>query len=170
MGREVRRVPPNWKHPRDERGHEVPLLSGSYAATVLRWDECDKQWQAGFRDNWEGGWKPLDGSEECATYAEWNGDRPRPEDYMPDWPDNERTHYQMYETTSEGTPISPVRETPEALARWLADHGADANAGTTASYEAWLRVCRGGYAPSMVMKGGVLMSGVEGLKTETPRE
>ena len=44
-------------------------------------------------------------------------------------PIEERTHYQMYETCTEGTPISPVMETPENLARWLADNGASAFGG-----------------------------------------
>ena len=69
--------------------------------------------------------------------------------------------YVMYENTSEGTPISPAFETPEALARWLADTGASSFAGMTATYERWLNGARGGYAPSMVMAGGHLMSGVE---------
>ena len=59
---------------------------------------------------------------------------------MPDWPEAERTHYQMYETTTPGTPISPVMETPEALARWLfkdsPDHDYFATSGAT--YESWL--------------------------------
>jgi len=67
----------------------------------------------------------------------------------------------MYETTSEGTPISPAFETPEALARWLTDTGASAFGKSTAPYEAWLSVCNGGYAPSLVMVGGELISGVE---------
>ena len=91
-----------------------------------------------------------------------------PPDYnipvMPDWPETERTHYQMYETTTEGTPISPVMSSPEELARWLVDNEADAFAGQPASYEAWLRMCRGGYAPSMVITNGVIESGVEALK------
>ena len=76
----------------------------------------------------------------------------------------ERTLYMMYETCTEGTPISPAFKTPEELARWLADSGASAFGNMTASYEAWLRVCRGGYACSAVMHGGKFQSGVEGLK------
>lgn len=43
--------------------------------------------------------------------------------YMPDWPAAERTHWQMYETVSEGTPISRAHPTPEALASELAHTG-----------------------------------------------
>jgi len=56
----------------------------------------------------------------------------------------------MYENTSEGTPISPPFETPEELARWLADNNASAFGGMTATYEQWLATCKGLYAPSMV--------------------
>lgn len=70
---------------------------------------------------------------------------------MPSWPESERTHFQMYETTSEGTPISPALPTGEELARWLADHGASAFGTMTATYEQWLAVIRGAYAPSAVL-------------------
>lgn len=80
------------------------------------------------------------------------------------WSAEEATHYMMYETTSEGTPISPDFSTPEELARWLADTGASAFADQTASYEGWLRVARGGYACSAVsVGGGSLVSGVDAL-------
>ena len=80
---------------------------------------------------------PLFDSDEYEEHREWwqNGemDEPDPADYMPD--SAERTHYQMYETVSEGTPISPPMTTKEALARWLEDHDANACAGQVATYE-----------------------------------
>ena len=82
-------------------------------------------------------------------------------EYMPDWPEAERTHLMMYENTSEGTPISPPFATPEELARWCADNGASAFGASKATYEQWLSVARGGYAPSMVIVDGKMMSGVE---------
>ena len=82
---------------------------------------------------------------------------------MPNWPAEQRTHLMMYEDTSEGTPISPAFKTPEELARWLADNNASAFGSDTASYEAWLRVARGGWAPSMVVADGKVQNGVEAL-------
>lgn len=79
---------------------------------------------------------------------------------MPEWTDKERTHYQMYQTVSEGTPVSPVFATPEGLAKWLADNEIDAGRGP-ATYKQWLNVARGGYAPSAVIINGQVMSGVE---------
>lgn len=91
-------------------------------------------------------------------HAGW---RPDPDDYMPVFPEGAATGWCMYETTSEGTPISPVFESPEALARWLADTGASAFGRDTATYDQWLRMALVGWAPSMVATGNVLQSGVE---------
>lgn len=81
------------------------------------------------------------------------------------WPEAERTHYMMYEdTTDEGTPISPAMESPEALAQWLTDNKASAFGHSTATYEQWLPICRGGWAPSMVYDNrNGLRSGVEAM-------
>ena len=59
--------------------------------------------------------------------------------------------WQMWETTSEGSPISPVCDSPESLARWLADNEASAFGGETATAEQWLAMIQCGYAPSMVV-------------------
>lgn len=163
MGREVRMVPVDWQHPKDEKGHYIPLHSGSWAERHAEWLEAHRQWQNGFRENYRGDgpkFVPKD-DDDTGTYTEYAGGIPSPDDYMPDWPADQRTHYMMYEDTSEGTPISPAFETPEELARWLADNGASAFGGMTASYEHWLSVARGGFAPSMVIDGGKMMSGVE---------
>lgn len=142
MGREVRRVPKDWQHPKDENGHYRPLYEG-YAGAKLDFEktQAEKGLQAAIED--------------------W-GSVPDQNDYMPDWPESEKTHWQMYESVTEGTPISPVMESPGALAHWLADNQGDAGAGRTASYEQWLSTIRRGFAPSMgVVDGRGLISGVE---------
>ena len=121
MGREVRRVPATWEHPKDASGNYVPMHE--------HFTYNDEEVEEGLRDGWLSGSPP-------------HYDVP----VMPQWPDSERTHYQMYEDTSEGTPISPIMESPETLARWLVDNHASAFADNTASYESWLAVCRGGFA------------------------
>ena len=144
MGREVRRVPANWQHPTDNKGRHHPLFDGSYAEHAREWDGEAAHWERGMvRDYDTGGWKPKPPSAiGLRSFVEWHGERPVPEDYMPDWPESERTHWQMYETCTEGTPISPAMESPEALARWLADNGASAFGSSTASYDAWLATIR----------------------------
>ncbi len=146
MGREVRRVPADWQHPIDpQTGRFRPLYDGAKFAERLR------EWNDG-NTKWSRGEFPDYASEENRklTYSEWSGDQPKARDYMPAWPDEQRTHLMMYEDTSEGTPISPAFATPEELARWLADNGASSFGNSTASYEAWLRIARGGWAPGLV--------------------
>lgn len=136
MGREVRRVPKDWQHPKREDGSHVPM----HASFPYTEDEIAE----GVRDGWLDNEPPNYG---C--------------DVMPQWPEAERTHWQMYEDTSEGTPISPVMESPEALARWLADNEASAFGRMTATYDQWLATIKRGWAPSLVLSGGVMASGVE---------
>lgn len=57
--------------------------------------------------------------------------------------------FQIWETVSEGSPISPVFATAEELARHMATTSWGADHGT--SYEQWLRFINGpGWAPSMM--------------------
>ena len=68
-------------------------------------------------------------------------------------PKCQRTHVQMYETSSgimlgdgprgRGTPISPEFATPEELARWLTDNRASWHGSRGGSYEQWLAVIVG---------------------------
>jgi len=152
MGREVRRVPADWKHPEYEawEGHTglKPLYDGATYQSAH--DEFIEKLQA----------------EGLQAAVDYFGGAPDKNDYMPDWPDEECTHYMMYENTSEGTPISPAFATPEELARWLTDNNASAFADQTASYEAWLNIACGGYAPSAVIDTGRLVSGVEFMANE----
>lgn len=58
--------------------------------------------------------------------------------------------YQIWETVSEGSPISPVFATAEELAQWMAGKKWGADKGS--SYESWLKFITGpGWALSMVM-------------------
>ena len=164
MSREVRIVPPDWQHPKDGKGRFVPLLSGSFEHDDAEYTAERAAWEFGFRRGYgEDQWVPREPSDGnlCNVYY---GRRPDEDDYMPEFPEDTATHYMMYETCSEGTPISPAFDTPEALARWLADTGASAFADLTASYEGWLIVCRGEPGIGLVSMGGKMMSGVEAQK------
>lgn len=136
MGREVRRVPASWEHPKDEKGHYIPH----------DYHYNQEEIEEGLRDGWLDNDPPNYG---C--------------DVMPQWPDAERTHYQMYESITEGTPISPVMETPEALAHWLADNEASAGPYATATYNQWLAMIKAESSVSFEMNRatGDIMSGVE---------
>ena len=169
MGREVRKVPADWQHPKDDRGRLIPLFDG-YQAAVADWDEQAAQWEQGFAKDWSGGgWRPKDARYADMPFSEWAGDRPREADYMPDWPALERTHLQMYETCSEGTPLSPPMPDPVLLARWLADNEASAFGYQTASFEEWLAMIGEGWAVSAVVSEAGLLSGVSAMATKTGR-
>ena len=68
--------------------------------------------------------------------------------------------YQMWETTSEGKPISPAFDTEEELAKWLADNNASSFANMTATYDEWLAMIKVGSAPAAVLTSDGLQSGV----------
>src|SRR6185503_13867538 len=111
MGREIRMVPANWKHPRDRDGSYEPLNDG-FNKDLDEWNEGNDRWRQGLVSKWTPNgyeWEPRgDQYPGCKSYADYAGGQPKSDEYMPDWPAEERTHLMMYETTSEGTPISPA--------------------------------------------------------------
>ena len=164
MGREVRRVPKDWQHPKYDNGNYIALHGSDFSSNLKEWEENEAKWKEGLRDDFKGGWKPLEDDEKGMTFEAWYGGKPCADDYMPEFPEEERTHLMMYETTSEGTPISPAFETPEELARWLADNNASAFGRMTATYDQWLATCKAGWAPSAIMDSTGFHSGVEATK------
>lgn len=78
--------------------------------------------------------------------------------------------WQLWETVSEGSPISPVFKTPEELAKWLAESNEYSwrknDYGTT--YEQWLTfIIKVGWAPSFMGDGTNFSTGVKGLSNDT---
>lgn len=72
--------------------------------------------------------------------------------------------WQMWETVSEGSPISPVLETPELLAKWLAENKASSFGKSIATEEQWLAMIKGpGWAMSAVLDSKGFHSGVEDI-------
>lgn len=68
--------------------------------------------------------------------------------------------FQMWETITEGSPISPVFETEEALAKWLVLNLHDSDERT--SYSQWLEFIRcEGTAPTLMLTSEGLQTGVE---------
>lgn len=166
MGREVRKVRPDWRHPSDGfyHGGEVRYLgklSGSYEKAAAEYAEEAAKWEQGLESDYNGGWKPKNSAYATESYADYAGEPPQYDDYMPNWTPEEATHFMMYETCSEGSPISPAFATPEELARWLADTGASSFGDYTSTYDEWLRMITGdGWAVSAVITDGVIQSGV----------
>lgn len=160
MGREIRMVPANWNHPAKvtDQGEIkfVPLLEGPFSKCYSQYAAYKEKWDRGDFPDWAG-----DESRKL-SFEEYEGKAPSADEYMPEWKPEEKTHFMMYENTSEGTPISPAFATPEELARWLADTGASSFGSSTATYEQWLSTCKRGSAMSAVYTPNTgLVSGVE---------
>ena len=128
MSREARKVTADWVHPKNGESF-IPLFEG--------FNEALKDWEEEAEKN---------GVQAAIDYF---GEKPSADDYMPEWCEDEKTHFMMYETTSEGTPISPSFKTPEELAKWLFDNNVGVFSSITISYEKWLEVASGGIAPPM---------------------
>lgn len=156
MGREIRKVPADWQHPTDDgkRGYQ-PMHDKSFSDAAAEWKSEFVKWEAGTRPDYC--------SEECREFEFWEyfGAPPARAYYRPDWPDESRTHFQIYETVTEGTPVSPPFATVEELARWYADNGDPVYGPVT--YDQALAFIAQGCAPSMVIAGGRVMSGVEAV-------
>lgn len=101
MGREVRKVPKDWIHPTDHNtGRAKPMHDGrGFHKRAQSWlDGCAK-WERGERPEYAGPDAPR-------YYWDYEGPPPSIEDYMlVDVPDEQRTHFMLYETTTEGTPV-----------------------------------------------------------------
>lgn len=134
-------VPKNWEHPKRENGSYQPMYKENYDIAFNEWKKEMEQWLNG--------------------HAKYLITDPDSRYYMPAWRDLLKTHYMMYETTSEGTPISPSFETPEKLAHWLANNGDSAFGTDTVTYEQWFKMIGVGSACSAVKINGKLISGVE---------
>lgn len=179
MGREVRRVPPNWCHPETENSYGEKRLQPMFDQT---YQEAASEWLADFDRIRAGG---AEGYEiECypegVTHWASENTAPDPQYYRP-WKDDDATWFQVWETVSEGTPVSPPFETEAELISYLADNGDfwdqkrcrqpnwDTLWGGTPGVSAWgqeraERFVRGpGWAPSLVVENGVVKDGVSAV-------
>lgn len=123
MGREIRRVPADWEHPTAKRTWQnresrlQPLFDQPFVVAAREWMDAAIAWDNG---------TDPDCAEHKAThpfYWQWSGNTPNPAYYRPDWPEASRTHYQVYETVSEGTPVTPHFATEAELVDYLVEHG-----------------------------------------------
>ena len=83
MGREVRRVPPNWEHPKDEYGNYKGLHDRSFEKELKEWDAGKANWKEGGDPDFvkvahEDGRRYGD----KYTWEEWYGEVPSPAWYV----------------------------------------------------------------------------------------
>ena len=139
MGREVKRVPLDFDWPLNKRWYGYVINKCSDGDYNLTCDDCRK----------------------FAKIKNIKLDKVKcPDLEILEVPKGEG--WQMWETTTEGGPISPVFKTPEKLAQWLVNNNVSTFGNDTATYDQWLKMIKGsGFAVSMVIKGNKIMSGVE---------
>jgi hypothetical protein len=144
MGREIRRVPLDWEHPKyiteelvvHDTGRGLvdfleafernemktverykPLRDKTYEDALREYNENKALWQNEYENLIT---KALHENEEYEgpmIYEEYAGDPPDPDFYRPHW--NEAEGYCVYETVTEGTPVSPIFENMDSLLSWL---------------------------------------------------
>lgn len=143
MGREIRKVPANWEHPKKDDGKYHPMYNEYYGDALAEWLNDHNQWEAGTHPDL------IDNSarkEEYPFYAMWGGNPPDVEYYQTKkYSDEDLTHIQLYEDTSEGTPLSPVFKADEfeKLCEWAAEN-ATTFASAKASKERWMKMLSDG--------------------------
>lgn len=151
MGRQIRRVPPNWEHPVMElegdswlrayqRGQPTELYRPILERDLSDWERQFKNWKEEF-DLWvKGEHSDQTDPASIAVHEEYNesenllptvekyiekfGPPPDPRNYLPyDKDSKENTWWAVYETVSEGTPITPSFATADELIEYLATEG-----------------------------------------------
>lgn len=139
MGREIRRVPAGWNHPKDSAGQYKPLYDKTYKEAADEWMAEFAAWHAGTSED------AKKHKSEIPYYWDWGGNPPDRNYYRPDF-GAEATHYQVYQTVSEGTPTSPVFASLDEMRVWLLAGGHSERAA-----DAFIK-CE--WAPSMIMSAG----------------
>ncbi len=179
MGREIRSVPPGWEHPKTERAnHRLGIMEEDFQPLHDHSaDDAFKEWMDEYQ-TWllskfakvrqEHPDLNYDAARPYHCFCAWHGEPPDPKYYRPPWKEEEATWLQMYETVSEGTPVSPAFATKEELVDYLVAHGDfwDQKRG----HGGWKRenaerFVGVGWAPSMMVR-----STPEGNEIKTPRD
>ncbi len=136
MGQEIRRVPPNWEHPRKDCEHSPwkggcseakahggkcfqPLHDKSFAEAAREWKEQFADWERGVRPDY------CDDDSKTLEFWEWDGGPPDREYYVPYDTDalGDDAWWCVYETVSEGTPVTPPFATKAELVDYLVANG-----------------------------------------------
>jgi hypothetical protein len=130
LNREVRPIAKGWEHPRTP-GHFRSDGTPAYRPLYSRADL-------------------LHAEERAANIADAQEDL-GPERYMPLIPEGEPCDYVLYETTSEGTPVSPAFSSLEELAVWC-ESNPDEVRGARWTRAQWLEAFRNYTLSSMLIR------------------
>lgn len=163
MGREIRRVPANWQHPKGQMpyGYDyLPMHDQNYEDALAEWNEEHEQWIAGTHPDLVSGAT----TKEENDFEEWHGEAPDPRYYRP-YKDEEGTWFQAYQTVSEGTPVTPAFATLQELEDWLVEKGEcyGTKYNEKFSRQAAHNFCMAQWAPSFILDTatGTMAKGIQ---------
>lgn len=125
MSREIRRVPKDWEHPKKRNGSFQPMYDDDFATEAEKWISNFLLWQKGEHPEQDPNYKYY-----------WEIDTPPDPLYYHSF-SSDPTHYQIYETVSEGTPVSPVFETEDQIYEWLIGRGVSEKAARNFVRDKW---------------------------------
>jgi hypothetical protein len=116
MGFEIRMVPPHWQW---GAPNTQPMYDRRFEDVVKEWKEGFLAWEAGTK------FRPENLREDGSTMEYWEAERNPPGDraYYRPWKDEEATWFQVWETVSEGTPVTPAFHSRGELAEFLSKFG-----------------------------------------------
>lgn len=148
MGREIRRVPKGWEHPVDKKGKYIPLYDWDYESAAKKWIDDFVHWENGTHEHLK---ETPELKKKYSHWWEYDTMPPRPEQYRPAWMDT--PCYQIYETVTEGTPVSPVFDSLTEMMAWLVLNGYSQKAAENFAKKGW--------APSYVVFNGTIIMDIE---------
>lgn len=173
MGLEIRNVPPNWKHPTRDCPH-FHKCKNDYICLGKCYIPKYNLFYVSEAFNWYNNIKYFNQTDDL-FYHESVGNPPVRDlylDYDPSLESN--TWVQLYETVSEGTPVSPAFATKKELADYLAEHGDFWDQRRSkeqlmkcepwGKYRAYKFVFGTEWAPSFIFDNGKLITGVDFMK------
>ena len=144
MSREIREVPPDWQHPEDENGKYISVFDRTFQDAETEWLQNAQLWEKQQHPH------QLDSpnyTTHVTDYSHWDERPTDPSRYRPAHLESPSC-YQVYETVTGGTPVSPVFQTLRELAEYLVSSGAaDTQQAEAFIKEAWV--------PSSLTKPGL---------------
>jgi hypothetical protein len=150
-----------WEHPKKEYpDYRTQRMVENYQPLYNRDAQTAMdEWLKGYREWLDGEFEQTrkehpeyqyNIDEPYREYCKWNGQPPDPDYYRPKWKDDAVMGFAIYETVSEGTPVTPTFATTDELIYHLMNYGTDWDDGKKWSREAAEGFVKSEWAPSMV--------------------
>lgn len=159
MGREIRMVPVNYRHmKRNAYGHFQSMHNKTFEQACAEYDSEKAGWDRGER--------PEHAKDADYPYVDYAGERPDDPEYYRPWKDEEAVWFQVWETVSEGSPVTPAFASKAELVDYLTAHGDNLQGNQHVSpwpRKAAEQFVEREWAPSGVMQGGVMYTAATGF-------